>query len=555
MENIKFSFLSFLWVLSAFLSVLPLQQISAQEPIDSTSRYYYKIANPKSPEDLPRGYGYFKKQKEERLAKKDTVGAIYALRMLAMAEFEMGRTYASEKSAIEAIALLDASSNKNRKEANADIGIYNHLGMVYRSIDQPQKAIDAYARALFLASQLKDSIVLLNNMANSYNELKQKDKAIAILKLAYEKSSGQENKIEIARTLDNLGHLQSKAGHPEGLPHMLQALTIRKKTKDNGQLFTSYKHLSEHYRNAGDSVLALRYATLGKETAAKVSTAYKKEALSNYLKLSNNPDIAQYMSISDSIAKATLQQDNKFSSIEYNFSKEKEHTQAAKLAQEKQRQLKSIYQLVGICILLLAIALYLILKYRHKKEKVQQLYNTESKISKRVHDEVANDIYKIMVKIQTSPDTAENLLDDLETVYNKTRDISKKHSPIDLDADFESVLIDLLKYYQSDSVNVITKNLATIDWSLLDDLKKKTIYRVLQELMTNMHKHSRATLVVITATQSGKKLKLRYTDNGVGSVLKKGNGLLNTENRIRLVNGTIIFEVDKNEGFTVKISL
>ena len=472
-----------------------------------------------------------------------------------MAEFEMGRTYASEKSAIEAIALLDASSNKNRKEANADIGIYNHLGMVYRSIDQPQKAIDAYARALFLASQLKDSIVLLNNMANSYNELKQKDKAIAILKLAYEKSSGQENKIEIARTLDNLGHLQAKAGHPEGLPHMLQALTIRKKTKDNGQLFTSYKHLSEHYRNAGDSVLALRYATLGKETAAKVSTAYKKEALSNYLKLSNNPDIAQYMSISDSIAKATLQQDNKFSSIEYNFSKEKEHTQAAKLAQEKQRQLKSIYQLVGICILLLAIALYLILKYRHKKEKVQQLYNTESKISKRVHDEVANDIYKIMVKIQTSPDTAENLLDDLETVYNKTRDISKKHSPIDLDADFESVLIDLLKYYQSDSVNVITKNLATIDWSLLDDLKKKTIYRVLQELMTNMHKHSRATLVVITATQSGKKLKLRYTDNGVGSVLKKGNGLLNTENRIRLVNGTIIFEVDKNEGFTVKISL
>ncbi len=532
-----------------------MQQVSAQQPVDSTTYYYSQITRPKTPEDLINGYTFFKKQKEVRLANADTLGAIYDLRMLAIAEFEMGRTYESEKTAVAIIKLLDAASAKTKKAANAYSAVYNHLGIVYRTIDQPQRAITIYEKALAVTTRLNDSIILLNNMANCYKELGQYDKSIKIFEEVYEKNKGREKNLETARALDNLGNVQSKAGIAEGLPNMLEALLVRKEHNDKGQLFTSYKHLSEHYKNNDDTARALKYAILGKEAAALVSTSYKKEALSNLLKISDNKDISEYINITDSIAKATLKKDNKFASIEYNFIKEKERTQAAELAQAEESRLKTMYQVIGLCIFLLAIALYLVLRYRHKNEKIEQVYHTESEISKKVHDEVANDLYRIMAKVQTTSTKNEDFLDDLESVYNKTRDISKKHGIIDLETDYGNLLIDLLHTYKSDQVNVITKNIGSTNWSLLNEQKKKALYRVIQELMTNMHKHSQATLVVITATLSGKKIQLRYSDNGVGGELKKHNGLLNTENRINAVNGTIKFEANKNEGFTAIISI
>ncbi len=541
--------------MGCILVIAPSQPLYSQQSVDSTTYFYNKIINPQTPEDLPKGYAYFKRQKEKLLLKQDTLGAIYALRMLAMAEFEMGRTYASENTAINTIALLDGSSKEIKIAADAEIGMYNHLGMIYNITDQPGKAVKTYTIALKKATQLGDSITLLNNMANSYKDLKQYRKAISILEWVYEKSVGQKNKVKVARALDNLGNVQAKAGYTQGLTNMLEALDLRKETMDNSELFVSCKHLSEYYKNTGDPTSARYYASLGKEVANQVSVGYKKEGLAQYLRLSDDQDIVEYMRIDDSLSNATLQQDKKFASIEYDFTKEKERTQAAEIAKEKERRQKSIFQLIGVCIGLLAIALFFVLRFRHKKEKTEQLYQTESRISKKVHDEVANELYGIMAKIQTSPNTDEALLDDLESIYNKTRDISKENSLIQIDADFDLVLIGLLQNYQSDTVNVITKNIATVNWASIDDHKKITLYRILQELMTNMRKHSKATVVVITANQLGKKLDFTYTDNGVGSELKKGNGLLNTENRIRSVKGTIIFDSTINKGFTAKISL
>lgn len=551
MENNKLSFLFFLWV----LCLIAWQDALAQQVVDSTTLNYYKIVTPQTSEDLPSGYAYFNKYKDAQLLKKDTVGAIYALRMITMAEYDMGRVNASENSAIEALSLYDLASEEIKKEAIAESGLYNLLGMVYYAKDQPEKAIENYAIALKKTTKLSDSLTLLNNMANAYGKLKNYKKAISLLEWGYNTSRQQDNTEAIARALDNLGYIQSEAGKAEGISNMLQALEIRKELADHGQLFTSYKHLSEYYKNAGDLVTARNYAILGKEAASQVSVGYKKVALEQYLALSEDADVVELININDSISKATLEQDKKFASIEYNFAKEKERTQVAELAQEKERRQKSIYQVLGLCIGLLTIGLYFVLRFRHKKEKTEQLYQTESRISKKIHDEVANELYGIMAKIQTSPNTDEVLLDDLESIYNKTRDISKENSLIQIDADFGQVLIGLLQNYQNDNVNVITKNITAVNWASMDDHKKITLYRVLQELMTNMRKHSKATLVVITANQSGKKLGFTYTDNGVGGELKKGNGLLNTENRIQSIAGTIIFDTTINRGFTAKISL
>jgi signal transduction histidine kinase len=70
-----------------------------------------------------------------------------------------------------------------------------------------------------------------------------------------------------------------------------------------------------------------------------------------------------------------------------------------------------------------------------------------------------------------------------------------------------------------------------------------------------MKKHSQASIVVLVFQKEKRKLDISYSDNGIGSDLKQGSGLKNTENRIQAINGTITFETNPTKGFKVKISI
>ena len=206
-------------------------------------------------------------------------------------------------------------------------------------------------------------------------------------------------------------------------------------------------------------------------------------------------------------------------------------------------------------IALASLSIYFILKYKHKKEKLQEVYNTETRISRTIHDEVANDVYHVMTQLQTGNDNNAALLDDLENIYNRTRDISKQNSSIDLEMAYEELLKDLFISYRDDHVNVITKGLQHIEWKSLKDIEKSTIYRVFQELLTNMRKHSDASIVVLSFKQQGKSLIINYKDNGKGTDSIKGNGLQNTETRIHSIKGTITFESEIEKGFKAIITI
>lgn len=273
-------------------------------------------------------------------------------------------------------------------------------------------------------------------------------------------------------------------------------------------------------------------------------------------------NIVEFKFLTDSISKVKQANENKFAFIKYNYlKKEKEARENelkfkdSQIKTEKEKLNKTIFQSIAIIGLLIAIFVYFIIKNKHRKEKLLQVYKTETRISKKVHDEVANDIYHVMTKLQHHDVNEDMVLDDLEHIYTKTRDISKESSPIDFNEDFKEVLSDLLVSYDSEDVSVVTKGLNDINWAIVTDLKKTAIYRVLQELMTNMKKHSSASIAVLTFKKMNSKLNISYSDNGVGSNLKKHNGLQNTENRIKSLKGTIIFESNKNEGFKVKITV
>ena len=151
--------------------------------------------------------------------------------------------------------------------------------------------------------------------------------------------------------------------------------------------------------------------------------------------------------------------------------------------------------------------------------------------------------------------TKENLLQKLDDIYGRVRGISKENNRIDTGADFTKSMKEMLSAYNTSQRNIIVNNLEDINWEIVDETKKITINRILQELMVNMKKHSNASLVLIKFESDPKSILIHYTDNGKGSDKTKmvKNGILNMESRIQAIKGTIDFDTAPDKGFKAKI--
>ena len=487
MKNNPIPSLFFILLITAF-SLLKTTNGYAQQPRDSTSVYYSILLNPKQNTEVSKAFIFYENKVATHLNNKDTLPAVQALRAIAIGQIKLGYLYESEATAAQGLTYLEGLPlTFVTKEAQS--GLYNHLGKVYRRLEDSKSALYHYNKALELSLDVNDSLKIMNNKATVYMDEKNYVLALKELTQAYKTSLKQNNKVNLSTVLDNMGFVQSKLNMPEGLQNMLTALNTRLEINYSRGIYSSYKHLSEYYLDRGNREQALLYANKGYAIAKTIKSAtYLENALSHLLKLKQDTLTAEYLYITDSISKAKLLQDNKYAGIKFDFIKEQKRATKNELLKEKEKRKKFIAEAIGIFVLLGSIFIYFILRARYRKGKIEQIYKTETRISKKIHDEVANDVYHVMSKLQNENSDQEKVLDDLEDIYNRTRDISKELSIIDLDENFEVTLSDLLLSYQNSDTTIITKNIAKIDWHTVSEIKKTTLYRVLQELMTNMKK-------------------------------------------------------------------
>ncbi|MDD7887110.1 ATP-binding protein [Flavivirga sp. 57AJ16] len=519
-------------------------------------RYYYNLANtPKTPSSLAEAYLFFNKQKEESLLLKDTLSTINHLRQIAIIQFKLGDYYGSETSVVSALGLLDLLKN-NKPDNENKVGLYNQLGRINKELLDYDTALKYYNEALKFAHSKANINIIKNNKALIYIDQSHFALAEKELKTIYENSLPLGDTIQIARALDNLGYVQFKLKRKNALDKLFKALEIRISIEDIPGTYSSYKYLSEYYRDQKDTIKALDYANKAYKVAKSIKSAsYIEDALSNLVTLNNNSKVLEYKRIKDSISHAKQIADNKYAFIKFNYLKQEKIATQNKLQKEQERSKRITYQSIGLLITVVSIFLFYILNQRHQKEKRQQVYITETRISKKVHDEVANDVYNVISKLQTSS-IKKGVLKDLEDIYIRTRDISKENSAIDVEESYEGLLRDLFLSFKNDDINVIAKNISKVNWNTIESNKKTTLYRVLQELLVNMKKHSQASLVAFNFNQTWGKIHITYTDNGIGGSIKKSTGLQNVENRIKSIGGTIIFDSEINKkGFKVKISI
>jgi signal transduction histidine kinase len=87
-----------------------------------------------------------------------------------------------------------------------------------------------------------------------------------------------------------------------------------------------------------------------------------------------------------------------------------------------------------------------------------------------------------------------------------------------------------------------------------------TVFRILQEILTNVARHSRATRVEVDFAVTAERLTLVVADNGVGlpdggAGGRKSLGLLGMQERAVLFGGDVKFSSAPDEGTTVHVSI
>ena len=149
-------------------------------------------------------------------------------------------------------------------------------------------------------------------------------------------------------------------------------------------------------------------------------------------------------------------------------------------------------------------------------------------------------------------------MDRIEHIYNRTRNISRENNEINIGEGYLNQLVSSLSSNCPRDARLILSGEKTIVWNDIIPEKKLVIYRVLQEIMVNMNKHSQASLVAIIFSSDKNLLKIQYSDNGIGvkkESLTSGNGVQNMENRIFSINGKLKFETEQDKGLKILIQI
>ncbi|SDB58792.1 Tetratricopeptide repeat-containing protein [Flavobacteriaceae bacterium MAR_2010_188] len=544
-------FSSIFYVACCFLSGISFGQNS-----NDSLAYYSRLAlNPQNAKDFLKAGFYFDKIYKESKSKKDKASAINALYYRASLEYKKGEYNHSEELAVEALSLLK-DLEMSAFVSGSNKSFYNILGIIYTERGNRQKAIELYEKTLSFAESSLDSAVIYNNISLIHKKFNDTLAAQKELLKAYNLLPRIEDKLVKALVVDNLGLIKIDNDKANALVYMKDALTLREEVGDTSKIYTSYSHLATYYKKIGNYEESRLNAVKAYDLAKALNSAsYKNDALGLLAGLSDDAYAKEYKLLNDSITSADQELSNSFALLKYDFSEYKRKALESELETEKQKNINLIFLGIVFIIVLTAIFLYFIVKNKHKKDKLQQIYKVESQISKKVHDEVANEMFHLMTKLQSQENINEDFIDDIDQLYLKTRDISKEYSLVESNLDYEENLNDLILRYNNTDTNVLANGISNINWKSLSAIKKATIYKVLQELLINMKKHSQASVVLLVFKTAPNMLTINYSDNGIGCQLKKGTGLNNIEQRIKSINGELVLSSNVGKGFKATIGM
>ncbi len=454
-----------------------------------------------------------------------------------------------------------------QRESREDLigNILSNMGSEYKRVRNYQRALDCYNQSLELNRKTKseDEIAIsLHNIGSIYEELGELDKALSY----YREALVIKEQIDVASsaviTRIAIGNLLSLTNRPDSALILLKAgneQAIELGLLDRQR--TAAEKLADHYERFGDYKLA---ASLRKIESALKDSIYNEDYTSkmNQLFVSFESERTKNELLNEQLKTQLLEKDKATAELE---------------AAKKDEQLKL---LIGASFLLLLVGGFLF--YRSKqtqKNKLAQIRIEEQqkglsaviqvqeeerkRIAKDLHDGIVQQLGGLKLGLQKvfsgneTKDT-EKLIKVLDDSATELRELSHQMMPRSLN---ELGLIPALNDMLENSLGHSEVAFQFEHFGIHQRFSEKVeiaIYRIAQELVNNVIKHSQASKVNVQLFKTGKDLLLMIEDNGKGmrsDQQKDGIGLMNISSRLDTINGKVNFEPSSESGTlaTVKI--
>lgn len=220
-------------------------------------------------------------------------------------------------------------------------------------------------------------------------------------------------------------------------------------------------------------------------------------------------------------------------------------------------------------ILSLAILSILILYIRNKNvQKRQQKFsqdlinaqeNERQRISRELHDSIGQKLLLIknmLFKQQTNPDTV--LVDK---TIEEVRGMSQSLHPFQFEKlGLIASIKNLVTTFQKNSEIFYSEDIEEIDLHFKVE-KSIFVYRMIQECLQNVEKHSKAKACRVNVEKKGNRVIFEVKDNGIGFDVSKASdkldslGMKTLYERAQVINAKLSIQSTKEKGTTIQIHL
>ena len=190
------------------------------------------------------------------------------------------------------------------------------------------------------------------------------------------------------------------------------------------------------------------------------------------------------------------------------------------------------------------------------------LENERALISREIHDQIGQsltvlklDLNWIRKYINTNPEAVAKLKDMIDLVSNTIKDVQRISSDLRPGILDDLGLVSAIEWYcdEFEKRTGIKCNLKLDDSDYSDSQINLTFFRVLQEILTNVIRHAKASSVNIKLQKQNKGITMTIKDDGIGIPEEKlrsvkSLGLISMRERVKQFNGTIDISSKKDNG-------
>jgi len=463
---------------------------------------------------------------------------------------------------------------------------------------------------------------VLTNMGVCYKAMGQRDTAMTFFGNALEIRNKIGPKSSIAGLYDNIGSIKKSQGnYAEALNYYQRALEIRKGIKRPRWLASSYGSIGLLYAEQGKSKLAIGYlkkaidiadqnslVEISMECKRGMSQAYQglgdyKKALAYFV---------EYRELNDSIHSLRLEE--KLNEYKQKYESEKkdriiehlEETQKlADLEAEKQKIVNDKQSLVvkalSFAALLLLVILFILHRYfKMKRASDRELFEKNEQINHQKTLKLMKDLEMSSIKsfvegqekerARIAADLHDRLGTLLSTVrlhFNSLEEVLNQDADAQQSYEFAMQLLDksvgevravshnlskgvltqfgLIAAVENmrDAINSAGKiQMQVMNYdvvSRLDPDSEINLFRVIQELITNVIRHAQTNEVIVQFSGGNTNLSVMVEDHGIGfdpkNVKSDGIGMTNLRKRISDINGEMTIESIIGQGTTIVIDV